>query len=138
MVRISEPGETVTYGGFSISPQWNKDVAEDGSARYACTLTATATAQENAEVAPGSVVFARTVVLTAGQAALRNAMQPGTIPPENEIDARLVEVGMRYVQGLINAVNRGFHTPAPTRTLSVAEAGSRIGMSDNALRTREQ
>jgi len=48
-----------------------------------------------------------------------------------------VEHGVRYMEALINAVNRGFRTIAPMGRRSVSTARSFIGMTDTALQTRE-
>ncbi len=132
MTTAREPWLAATYAGYRIVAQLDQAHEEDGSSRYACQLTASEITER-----PDALVFMRTLVLGEAQAALMNAGQPGTVPPLDRLYADLVEHGVRYMEALINAVNRGFRTIAPMGRRSVSAARSFIGMTDTALQTRE-
>ncbi len=130
-------GDTValsfTSEGYSVAAHLEHAAAADGAQTYRCRLVATPLLDR-----PDHPVVERTLVLTQEDAVLGNGVRPGSLPPPNQLNAGLVSLGTRYIQMLIDAVNRGFGDLAPTGTRSASEARSRIGMTDAALRARER
>lgn len=122
----------LAYAGYSVTPALREELRADGDAQYLCTLTATELAE-----APTRMVFSRTVAVSQAQAAVMNQRRPGVAPERSELEAILLAISVRYLEALIDLVNRGFRTIAPTHTLSTHEARSRLGMTDAALSLRE-
>jgi hypothetical protein len=120
------------YEGFRIEARLLREVDADGTTTRTCALTATELAGD-----PTPLVFERCVFLSQGQAALRNLQRPGAQPAEEQLDADLLGIGVRYIHGLIDVANRGFRMLAPAATRSFSETRSRLGMTDAALRLRE-
>jgi hypothetical protein len=124
--------EQFTYDGYLVSQSLREAARSDGDAEYICDATATELAE-----APSPIVFTRTVVITQQHARVMNQRHPGELPRRDELVALLLGISMRYVQTLIDQVNRGFRTIAPAQTLSTHETRSRLGMTDSALQARE-
>ncbi|HLZ72135.1 MAG TPA: hypothetical protein VKV26_19690 [Dehalococcoidia bacterium] len=132
MTTPPEPSIAATYAGYRLVAQLDQAREDDGSSRYSCQLTASEISDR-----PDPLVFTRTLILGEAQAALMNARQPGTVPPLDRLHADLVKHGVRYMEALINAVNRGFRTIAPEGRRSVSDVRSFVGMTDTALQNRE-
>lgn len=133
MTTASESASTAPYKGYQIEPTLLRGSTAEGNAGYMCVLTATEVAES-----PTPLVFERTLELSQTQAAVTNQRQPGSMPPQEQLDAELVDTGITYMQALIDLVNHGFRTIARRATLSTSEVRSRIGMTDAALQRREQ
>jgi hypothetical protein len=134
-VALEKPMVSTTYEGYAIDAQLRRGLDGDAATTPVHTCVVTATELEDR---PGRIIFARTLVLSEVDAARGNAMQPGTLPPLERLNAGLADAGLRYVQMLVDAVRRGFRDIGRAGTLTVSEARSRMGMTDRALHAREQ
>lgn len=132
MHMAAKPLLNVSYAGYRIEAQLDHAQAGDGSPRYRCQLTASELSDR-----ADALMFTRTLVLGTAQAALMNSAQPGTVPPQDRLQAELVAHGMRYMEALIAAVNRGFRAIAPVGSRDVSDARAYLGMTDPALHARE-
>ncbi len=132
MGLTAEPSPSVSYAGYRVAAQFDQTQADDGSRRYVCQLTASELSER-----ADALRFRRTLVLGEQQAALQNTAQPGTVPPLDRLQAELVQHGIRYMELLIDLVNRGFRAIAPAGSRDVSAARACLGMTDAALQTRE-
>lgn len=132
MSTAAEPRPPVSYAGYRLVAQFDQAQADDRSQRYVCQLTASELSER-----ADALVFRRTLVLGEQQAALQNTVQPGTVPPLDRLQAKLVQHGMRYMEALIDVVNRGFRAIAPAGSRDVSTARACLGMTDAALQIRE-
>jgi hypothetical protein len=132
MSMAADSSLAVSYAGYRIVARLDQMQAEGGSLHQVCRLTASELNER-----PEALVFTRTLVLGTAQAALMNTAQPGMVPPLDRMQAELVAHGMRYMETLVDLVNRGFRAIAPGGNRSVSDARSFLGMTDAALQTRE-
>lgn len=132
MNSAAEPWPSISYAGFRLVTRFDQAQADDGSQRYVCQLTAS----ELTESAD-ALVFRRTLVVGEQQAALLNRAQAGTVPPLDRLQAELTQHGLRYMEALIDLVNRGFRAIAAAGSRDVSAARACVGMTDAALQIRE-
>jgi hypothetical protein len=127
--------ETVSFtaAGYAVAAHLEHEATADGPQTYRCRLVATPLADQ-----ANHPVVVRTLVLSREDAELGNSVRPGFLPPANQLNAGLLALGERYIQMLLDAVNRGFRDLAPTGTHSASEVRARLGMTDTALRARER
>ncbi len=132
MSTAADSSLAVTYAGYGIIARFDHAQAGDGRLSHLCQLTASEI-RERAD----PLVFTRNVVLGDAQAALMNTAQPGIVPPLAQLQVELLAHGMRYMETLIDVVNRGFRAIAPMGNRSVSDARAFLRMTDAALQTRE-
>lgn len=132
MTAVNPPAPLGPYAGYLVEATLLQHVDADGVNACICVLTATELAGD-----PTPLVFERRIALSQGQAALRNLQKPGSLPAEDQRDAELLRIGVRYMHGLIDLVHEGFRALAPSATRSFSETSSRLGMTEAALRLRE-
>lgn len=127
------PALSVAAGDYDVAAHFEHTVAADGVRTYCCRLIATPLAGHG-----DRAVVERTLVMSQDDAIQGNGARPGTMPPPDQLNAGMAALGMRYIQMLIEALNRGQGDLALTGRRSVSEVRSRIGMTDGALRARER
>jgi hypothetical protein len=131
---VDEPATvSFTAAGYAVAAHLEHEATTDGPRTYRCRLVATPLADQ-----PHHPIVERTLVLSRQDAELGNSVRPGFLPPPSQLNAGLLALGVRYLQMLLDAVNRGFQDLAPAGTYSASEVRSRIGMTDTALRARER
>ena len=134
MTTQSDTPAPSAYKGYEIAVEIAHEVATDGNISYTCVLTATEL--DSAGAVP--LIFVRTLELSGAQAAVTNLWQPGSAPPQEQLDAELTGVGSAYMRALVDLVERGFLAIARTANRSPSDVKSRMGMTDSALQRREQ
>ncbi|HZQ35320.1 MAG TPA: hypothetical protein VFD32_05270 [Dehalococcoidia bacterium] len=132
MGTAADSSLAVSYAGYGIVARFDQVQAGDGRLSHLCQLTASEIGER-----ADALVFTRTLVLGDAQAALMNTAQPGIVPALDRLQAELGAHGMRYMETLVDVVNRGFRAIAPVGNRSVSDARSFLGMTDAALQTRE-